>query len=121
MPKETLYLSSLESLRLEPVRECELSEVLTFDTGKQAIRAFLRPGIDGQEFNRVKEIDSVILVARHEGVSISPISEFPCFVSVTISSKGYETLESPLSTGDLTIIGWGELYRTRHDAENHVF
>lgn len=119
--KQTLYLSSLESVRFEPVRECVVTRGLIFDSGKAAIEVTVSPPVDGQDFNRSDGISSVILSARHEGASIDPVNEFPCFVFITLPRHGYERMESPLRSDDLEIIGWGELYRTRADAEQHSF
>jgi hypothetical protein len=121
MTAETFYLSSLESVRFEPVRECSFERFLTFDTGKVAVVARLSPPVVGQDFNRASDIETVILSPRHEDVSIDPVSEFPCFVFIAIPRDGYEVLQSPIRSDDLEIIGWGELYRTRDDAERHAF
>ena len=86
MTGEMLYLSSLDSARFEPVRECRIERLLTFDTGKVAAVARLSPGVIGQDLNVTSDIDMVVLSPRHEEV-----------------------------------IGWGELYRTRDDAERHAF
>lgn len=117
---DVYYLSSLESIRFETVRECRVVGMVTFDTGKDAIVARIDPPVIGQDFNRPDDLRTVILVARHEDVSVDPISEFPCFVSIAIESDGYE-VKSPIWSQDLQIIGWGELYRTHHDAEIHAF
>ncbi|MDQ1744141.1 MAG: hypothetical protein QOE23_2480, partial [Pseudonocardiales bacterium] len=94
---------------------------LTFDSGKVAVEARLRPAVIGQDFNRGSDIETVILSARHEGASLDPVNEFPCFVFITIPRGGNDALESPVRSDDLEIIGWGELYRTREDAERHAF
>ncbi len=120
MVGDMFYLSSLDSVRFEPVRECRIVDMLIFDTGKAAAVARIEPPVMGQDFNRSDDLQTVILVPRHEGVSIDPVSEFPCFVFVAITHEGYE-LKSPIRSDDLEVIGWGELYRTHHDAENHVF
>lgn len=114
------YLSSLESTRFEPVRECRVVEELAFDTGKSAIVGRIEPGVIGQDFNRSADLDTVILASRHEGASIEEITEFPFFVFIAIAREGYQ-LKSPIRSDDLEIIGWGELYRSYHDAENHIF
>jgi hypothetical protein len=121
MTGQTLYLSSLDSARFEPVRECRIQRLLTFDTGKVAAVATLSPGVVGQDFNRASDIGTVVLSPRHEEVSIDPVSAFPCFVFITIPREGYEALLSQVLSDDLEIIGWGELYRTRDDAERHAF
>lgn len=120
MNPATYYLSSLDSSRFAPVRECRFERLLLFDSGKTAVVARVSPIVVGQDFNRVADIDTVILTARHEGRSIDPISEFPCFVFVAIPSR-HEILESPIRSDDLEVIGWGELYRTQKDAELHSF
>lgn len=114
------YLSSLESARFATVRECQFTKMLAFDTGKTAVVARIKPPVVGQDFNLSHDLQNVVLVARHEGVSIFPVSEFPCFVFIAIPNNEFE-LMSPIRSDDLTIIGWGELYRTRPDAENHIF
>lgn len=120
MTTETYYLSSLESARFEPVRECRVERRLIFDSGKVAIEARLSPSVVGQDFDR-SDIDTVILSGRHEGAVIDPVSEFPCFVFITIPKDGDYVLQSPIRSDDVEIIGWGELYRTREDAEHHSF
>ena len=119
MAGEIYYLSSLDSKRFEGVHECRIVGTLVFDTGKEALVAEIQPPVIGQDFSR-PDIDSVILAARQEGATLDPVNEFPCFVFITISAKGY-ALSSPIRADDLTVIAWGELYRTHHDAENHVF
>ncbi len=119
MEQETLFLSSLESTRFEPVRKCRLGEVLTFDTGKVAVRATLDPPVPGQDFGRKQDVDAVVLTPRFEGASIAPVDEFPCFVFIALPHV--EALNSPIRSDDLEIIGWGELYRSPEDAAKHVF
>lgn len=121
MQPPTYYLSSLESIRFETVRECQVERVLAFDTGKLALEVLLRPGVVGQDFNRSSDINKALLVCRHEDASLDPIREFPCFVFVTIPVReGYE-LQTPIRSDDLEIVGWGELYRSPDDAKNHRF
>jgi hypothetical protein len=118
---EMYYLSSLDSARFEPVRECRVERPLAFGSGKVAVEARLWPAVIGEDFNRASDIDTVVLSARHEGASLDPVSEFPCFVYITIPRSEHMTLESPIHSDDLKIIGWGELYRTPEDAERHSF
>ena len=121
MQSTTYFLSSLDSTRFEPVRACRLIELLQFDTGKQAVRAIIDPAVIGQDFDRTEDIAEVVLVARHEGVTLEPLNQFPCFVAITVARPGYEALQTPIRSDDLTIIGRGELYRTQGDATRHRF
>ncbi|SRR5713226_5377221 len=120
-PAQPLYLSSLESVRFEPVRECRIVELLTFDTGKVAALATIQPGVSGQDFGTGKDISTVILTTRFEAASIAPIDKFPCFVFITIPNGGKGIPSSPIRADDLQIIGWGELYRSADDATHHKF
>lgn len=115
----TYYLSSLESARLEPVRRCEAGESLVLDSGKPAVLARIDPPVIGQDFGR-DDIDTVLLTARHEGATVDPVSEYPLFVFVAVPAVPGRPLVSPLRSEELEIIGWGELYRTGHDAVHHV-
>lgn len=121
MSGETYFLSSLDSTRFEPVRECHVKRALAFDTGKIAVDVTLSPPVVGQDFNRGLDIDTVILSCRYEGATIDPVDEFPCFVFITVPRTAEYALQSPIRSDDLEIIGWGELYRTREDAERHRF
>jgi hypothetical protein len=122
MSEEVVYLSSLDSTRFEPVRECQISEVVVFDTGKVAVVANISPPVIGQDFDRRDDIETVVLAARFEGSSVAPIDEYPCFVFIAVAREGREFLrETPIRRHDLEIIGWGELYRTRNDAVAHRF
>lgn len=117
---QAYYLSSLDSVRFEPVRECRIERRLTFDSGKIAFEARLEPPVVGQDFNRSADIETVILTARHEDATVDPVNEFPCFVFITLARDNI-VLQGPIRSDDLEIIGWGELYRTRADAERHAF
>lgn len=117
---DTYYLSSLESARLEPVRTCAVAESVVLDTGKRAVLARIDPPVVGQDFGR-DDIDTVLLTARHEGASVDPVSEFPLFVFVAVPRTAGSDLVSPIRADELEVIGWGELYRSAHDAEHHVF
>lgn len=121
MTGEIYYLSSLDSLLFEPVRECRVVRALAFDSGKRAIEVHLTPSVIGQAFDRAPDIDTVVLTCRHEGAKIDPVREFPCFVFIAIPKHDGSVLHSPIRSDDLDVIAWGELYRTRNDAERHYF
>lgn len=118
---QRLYLSSLESTRFEPVRECSITRFLAFDTGKAAAVADIDPAVIGQDFGLGTDISTVILTARHAGTSVDAIDAFPFFVFIAIPAKTGISLATPIRDDDLQIIGWGELYRSADDAANHAF
>lgn len=119
--KGILYLSSLESSRFVPVRECRLIRRMSFDTEKQCALVKIEPPVIGQDFAQGADIDTVLLTNRHEGETLFPISDFPCFVFICRPLiEGIESREI-VTKDDMEIIGWGELYRSQNDAANHVF
>ena len=115
------YLCSLESRRLSDPRECEFLRELRFKTGKECVLARLSPGINGEEFGIAGDIETVILAARYEGESPTSIKEYPFFVFVAISRVEHVEKNEEIEVNDVEIIAWGELYRSRSDAINHVF
>jgi len=118
---DTYYLSSLDSSRFAPVRECMLVGRLLFDTGKPAAMMKIDPPVIGQDFNLGTDIDTVLLANRHEGETLFPIKEFPCFVYICRFLIEVPYNDQIISNKDVEIVGWGELYKSRKDAENHSF
>lgn len=121
MNADAYYLSSLDSERLAPTRVCTFLKPLRFDTGKECALARLSPPVIGQPFGLGEDIDVVAIANRHEGEGLFPILTFPCFVFVARSLIDDIEDRSVISSTDVEVIGWGELYRTKHDADNHVF
>lgn len=115
-----LYLSSLDSVRFEPVRECHFLRKLRFDTGKECALVRLDPPVVGQDFGSGQDLDQFVVAARHEGGTLFPVSEFPLFVFVGLLRDGVAGA-AEISTADVQVIGWGELYRTAEDARAHRF
>jgi hypothetical protein len=120
MKAQVFYLSSLDSERLELPRECVFNAGVVLDSGRSGVLATVAPPIPGADFDVPGEITEVFITNRHEGDSIDSIAVFPLFVYVA-------RLRNPVQAGDaipvsnIEIIGWGELYRTQKDAEEHVF
>ena len=121
MPNKTYYLSSLESKIFSKTRQCFFLKTLHFDSGKECVLAKITPSVIGQDFGSAEDIEYVVLASRHEGDSLSLMTEFP--YSVFIAKSLINDIDSKLiiSESDLQILAWGELYRTKADANSHVF
>lgn len=115
------YLSSLESKLLEPVRKCRVVKKIMFDTGKECAIAEIEPPIIGQYFNESEDIKYVLLANRHMGSSLFPVNEFPCFVFIAKFIDLNMLENSSFTKADVQIMAWGELYRSKYDAEHHIF
>jgi len=116
----TCFLSSMDSYALEATRQCEFVGSLRFDTGKECVIARLDPPILGQPFGVPEDLNEVLLAARHQGDLLSSIREFPCSVFVARPLKNVKSGDVVCAT-DMVILAWAEIYRTKHDAENHIF
>lgn len=115
------YLSSLDNYVLESVRICDFVTIRHFDTSKECGIAELDPPIPGHVFGLASDVTEVVLAARHEGDVLSNIREFPCFVHVARPLTADIRDQDVVVATDLENVAWGELYRSRSDAENHVF
>ncbi len=121
MVGQTYYLSSLESTLFEPVRKCTFLKEMSFDTGKECFVAEITPPVVGQNFGMPQDIEYVVLASRHEGRKLSSIGKFPCFVFITHPLSDEVLHKDQVTKEDFQILAWGELYRTRQDAQNKVF
>lgn len=117
---EPVFLTSLESRRFEPVRECRLVRRLRFDTGKDCALVRITPPVSGQDFDIGEDIETVIVSMRHEGTSLFPISEYPLFVFIG-RLIGRPPASKTIARDDVQVIGWGELYASEDDARAHRF
>ena len=118
---ETYFLSSLDSTRFEVTRRCTVMTRVYFDTGKECLVVKVDIPVLRQDFNLAEDMDTLILTNRFEGEAFSINIKFPCFVFIArVLIQNIET-KTGIDKGDVEIIGWGELYRTRHDADHHVF
>jgi len=115
------YLSSLDSYALEAVRVCDFVTIKHFDTGKECAIAELDPPISGHLFGLASDVTEVVLTARHDGDVLSNIREFPCFVHIARPVIAGIRKQNVIVAADLENLAWGELYRSKSDAENHQF
>ena len=120
MQQATYFLSSLDSERFAPVRECRFIRVVSVGD-KPAMFVSVTPGILGQDFGSPEMLGELILTTRFEGDDIRAISDFPCFVFIALQKGELTDGLSRIRAEDLEIVGWGELYRTAADATAHTF
>ena len=120
--KPNYFLSSLESTSFAITRECYVVRRLIFKTGKECVLARVNPVVIGQPFGLGGlDIEQLVFMCRHKGGTLFPIREFPCFVYITRLLFDIPSDLDVIDTKDVEIIAWGEIYKTRHDAENHIF
>lgn len=115
------FLSSMESEQFRQPRRCIFLRKLRFTTEKICFLAKLSPPVIGQRFGLGEDLEKFILASRHEGESLDPIESFPCFVFIARPLIPDVDSRCHISDEDVEVVAWGELYRTRKDAENHIF
>lgn len=118
---ETYYLSSLEIVKFERARECEFVARLRLTSGKPCVLVRVSPAVSLQEYNLADDVDTLVLVSRHEGQDITAIQTFPFFVFIALSLIDSIQSREIISKDDLQVLAWGELYRTTQDADEHRF
>ena len=121
MDRKTYYLSSLESTKFEPTRECVILARLQFKSGKPCLLVSIAPPVLLQEYDLPDDIDTLVLVGRHEGQDISDIQSFPFFVFIARPMIDNIQAREVISADDLQVVAWGELYRSKEDADDHRF
>lgn len=118
---ETYFLSSLDYKTFSVTRKCVFQKRLRFRTGKDCVLVRVSPPVIGQAYGTGEDINLLVIAARHEGKGLFPIEEFPCFVFITRPLIDDIEAHEEIGKEDVEILGWGELYRTRADADQHVF
>jgi len=121
MSAETYFLSSLESTKFSVTRECVFQRRLRFGTGKECVLVKVSPPVIGQEYAVCGDVELFVLAARHKGRGLSPIKEFPCFVFIARPLIDDIGAREEIAKEDVEVVAWGELYRTKADADQHVF
>jgi hypothetical protein len=121
MDADVYYLSSLDSERFEPVRECQVIRSVMIGPDKPGVLVRLAPGVPGQDYGSGDDLTEFVLTTRFEGADVQEIEEFPCFVFVARALEPWDPESDRANPSDLEIVGWAELYRTRSDAQEHRF
>jgi len=118
MNLETYFLSSLDNTRFTQTRECTFEKRLRFNTGKDCALVKLVPPVVGQDFGLPADIDLFVIAARHQGQELFPITTFPCSVHIARPLIEDIGVREVITKEDLEVIAWGDLYKTRFDADH---
>jgi hypothetical protein len=111
------YLTSSEGYGLETPRACFRRASLAGRAVDGYLLVEVDPPLDGVHYGRPSEnISLLVLATRHAGQSLFPISEWPLYVHVAMPTRDISGTDT-LNATDLEHVGWGELYRTKQDAE----
>jgi len=111
------YISSLESYYFDEPKEIELVHLISLKE-RTYIKAKISPPIIGQPYGLGdKDIDFIILLARHIGKDLSRLDSLPMDVYILYPKDNisYENLNKE----NLDILAWATLYNNFKDAKEH--
>ena len=118
MNKPDYYLSSSEGYGLETPRKAYKVKSLKGSERDDFYLIKVDPPINGQQFG-TGDIEEVIVVPRHEGVSLHHITEYPVYVYIARSLIENIDIVDSIKENEIESIGWAELYETVEEARKH--
>lgn len=105
----------MDSKRFSGVFHCEIKERFRLEDGRPALLVTCDPPVLGQDLNAPFGISELVLVNRFDGDDIWSPARFPFFVYICDADRPDNDPSS------LSILAWGEIYKTEDDARNHRF
>lgn len=117
MDKPAFYLSSTESSNLAKPRACWIKGRITAGARDDSLLVQVDPPLVGQQYGLGdKDITDLILAPRLQGGSLFPISEWPLAVYIARPLREEIKAGDTLSTNEVNMIAWGEIYPTKEAA-----
>ncbi len=115
-PQPDFYLASSENYDLEEPRKCFRIKRLRGEQRDDYLLIRIDPPISGQPYGFGQDIEKVIVVARHSGYSLFPITEWPVFVHVSVPLVDDPESRDLLRRDEVDHIAWAALYETEEEA-----
>ena len=111
------YLASGEHAILREPRKCWIVKPIKTQYRDGGMLINVDPPFKGEwvDFN-VQDIDTVMILPRHEGRTLFPINEWPLYVYIIRLLVDPSKLNDTLRQGEYTCDFWGELYETKEAA-----
>jgi hypothetical protein len=110
------YLASSEGYELSDPRRCRPLKRMQLGQRDDCMLVSIDPPIIGQRFGLgERNIDTVVIAARHVGDSLFPVGRWPVYVHVARLLVPYNG-QSVLKLGDVESIAWAELYQSEESA-----
>jgi hypothetical protein len=113
------FLSATAEVRgdLAVPRSCWAKGRLKDDLRDDYMLVEVEPPVIGQEYGLVStNIGEVLILSRHQGSSLFPVSEWPCDVYVARKLDDAIAETSVIAKGQVELIVWGRIYRTLAEA-----
>ena len=117
MDSPDFFLASSEGYQLEKPRSCKRIKRVRSDTRDDLLLIKVEPPLIGQPYGLGgRDIDTLLIAARHKGYSFFPIKEWPVFVHVARLLIENPEQREQIHDNEFESIAWAELYRTKEDA-----
>jgi hypothetical protein len=117
MKDPDFYLASSDSYNLAISRRVWGVKRMSIPKRNDVLLARIDPPISNREHGgNYSNIDLVLLVTRHKGTSLFPVSEWPLSVYVVRPLVNVEDRDS-LNLDEFENIAWAALYRTEQDVQ----
>ena len=118
-----LFLGSLDSRYFSTPRRCSYVRDVRITPTILGVEVTPDPEVDGPTFGLYQEISSLLIWPSLTGYRVSPVNEFPCFVSVGVFLlRGNRSRHSfDVEGKKVVMIARCELYRTYEDALTNRF
>jgi len=114
------YLASSDSYNVTIPRRVWGVKRMSIPKRNDVLLARVDPPISNRaRGGNYSNIDLVLLVTRHKGTSLFPVSEWPLSVYVVRPLVNVEDRDS-LSPDEFENIAWAALYRTEQDAKRQA-
>jgi len=115
--KPDFYIASSEGYDMQEPREAWFIERVKTQYHDDWMWVAINPPIIGQKYGLGgKDIDTVMILPRHKGMSLFPPNEWPLCVYVVRLLVSPWALDDMVPEGSYECIAWAELYKTRDDA-----
>lgn len=121
MNSPAFFLASTEGYGLSTPRACYPIRDVKVGNNAKIVLCYIDPPIIGQPYGLGgKDIEFVLLASRHEGFSISPVTQWPGYVHVARIKGSPPYDEAEYQKDQVEEIGWGEIYSSSEEAEKSV-
>jgi hypothetical protein len=115
------YLASTEDRDLREPRKCYFLKRLRGPLHNDYLLVKVAPPLIGQLYGLgAKDIDCLILAARHVGFTLFPIREWPVYVHVARPLIDDIEEREDITPAEFEVIAWAELYETEEKAQRAV-
>ena len=103
------YLVSTELREPYEPRACRIVRRLSSELRDDLALVEIRPPLPKHVYSTEKDVDCLVLAAKHEGQSLFSASELPMAVYICRTTRPLKPGEASVPSSELSIIDWGKV------------